>query len=386
MTLHLPMTMPRAAPELVLMTADTLGGVWSYAVDLAGGLARAGTRTVLASMGRAPSEAQRADAAAIPGLTLEESTFGLEWMADADEDVRRAGDWLLDLERRHVPDVVHLNGYAHAELPWRAPCIVVAHSCVPSWWLAVHGRQPTGSWHRYVDLVARGLAAADLVIAPTAAHLRAIEAIYGPCPGARAIQNGIDPALLRSGPKREVIFSAGRVWDAAKNVRALDEVAASLPWPVVVAGDWRQPDGGGEPPSQLLCLSVLDRAQVRDWLAEASIYASPAYYEPFGLGALEAALSECALVLGDIATLRELWSDAALFVPPNDHDALRACLADLIERPSLRAHLGRAARARGLRYSLERMTRGYLDAYADIVAAGSLVGAGPAALPTAAAD
>ena len=386
MTLHLPMTMRRAAPGVVLMTTDTLGGVWSYAVDLAGGLAQAGTRIILASMGPAPSEAQRSDAAAVPGLILEESTFGLEWMADADDEVRRAGDWLLDLERRYVPDVVHLNGYAHATLPWHAPCIVVAHSCVPSWWLAVHGEQPTGSWHRHVDMVARGLAAADLVIAPTAAHLRAIETIYGSCPGARAIHNGIDPALLRSGPKREVIFSAGRVWDAAKNVRALDEVAASLPWPVVVAGDWRQPDGGGEPPSQLLCLSVLERAQVRDWLAETSIYASPAYYEPFGLGVLEAALSDCALVLGDIATLRELWSDAALFVPPHDHDALLTCLTNLIERPSLRAHLGRTARARGLRYSLERMTQGYLDAYAAAVAAGSLVSVEPAALPTAAAD
>jgi glycosyltransferase involved in cell wall biosynthesis len=384
MTLHLPVTMAHTAPQLVLMTTDTLGGVWSYAVDLAGGLARAGTRTVLASMGPPPSKAQRSDAAAVPGLILEQSTFALEWMPDADDEVRRAGDWLLDLERRHAPDIVHLNGYAHAALPWRAPCIVVAHSCIPSWWRAVHGGPPTGGWHRHLEIVAGGLAAADLVVAPTAAHLRAIETISGPCPGARAIHNGVDPTLLRSGSKRPVIFSAGRVWDAAKNVRALDQVAARLPWPVVVAGDWRQPDGGGEPPSQLLCLSVLERAQVRDWLAEASIYASPAYYEPFGLGVLEAALSGCALVLGDIATLRELWSDAALFVPPDDYEALLACLTDLIERPSLRAQLGEMACARGLRYSLERMTQGYLDAYAATLAAGSLVSNQPAALPTAA--
>jgi glycosyltransferase involved in cell wall biosynthesis len=385
MTLHLPVAMP-AAPAIVLMTADTLGGVWSYAVDLAAGLAQAGTRTVLASMGRAPSEAQRSDAAAVPGLILEESAFALKWMEGADDEVRRAGDWLLALERRYVPDIVHLNGYAHAPLPWRAPCIVVAHSCVSSWWLAVHGSEPTGSWHRHIDIVARGLAAADRVIAPTAAHLRAIESVYGPCPDARVIHNGIDGALLRSAPKREVIFSAGRVWDAAKNVRALDQVAASLPWPVVVAGDWQQPDGGGEPPSQLLCLSVLGRAQVRDWMAEASIYASPAYYEPFGLGVLEAALSGCALVLGDIATLRELWSNAALFVPPGDHDALRTCLEDLIERPSLRARLGEAAHARGLRYSVERMTQGYLDAYAAAIAAGCLVQGGPQRRPAAAAE
>ena len=34
-------------------------------------------------------------------------------------------------------------------------------------------------------------------------------------------------------------------------------------------------------------------------------------YEPFGLSILEAAASGCALVLGDIPTLRENWSEAA---------------------------------------------------------------------------
>jgi glycogen synthase len=380
------MTMMRAGPGLVLMTADTLGGIWSYALDLAAGLAQAGTRTILASMGPAPSGAQRAAAAAVPGLTLEVSTFRLEWLPGAEDEVRRAGNWLLQLEQLHAPDVVHLNGYAHAELPWRAPTVVVAHSCVLSWWRGVHGGGGLpASWDAYAETVARGLAAADLVVAPTAAHLREIEAIYGWRPGARVIRNGVDAALFRCEPKRELIFSAGRVWDEAKNVRALDAVAPRLAWPVVVAGDWRPPTGGGEPPSHLLCLNLLERAQVREWLASAPIYASPARYEPFGLGALEAALSGCALVLGDIPTLRELWSDAALFVQPDDHDGLLAVLADLIERRSLRESFGRAARARGLAYSLEPMTQGYLEAYADAAAGRPLQGEA-AAWPAAAAD
>lgn len=368
-------------PRSVLMTTDALGGIWSYALDLAAGLAQAGTRTILASMGPAPSQAQRADAASVPGLSLEVSNFRLEWMPDADDDVRRAGDWLLGLERRYSPDVVHLNGYAHASLPWRAPCIVVAHSCVQSWWRGVHGQRLPESWDPYARTAAAGMAAADLVVAPTAAHLREIEAIYGWRPGARVIHNGVDANLFRSEAKREIVFSAGRVWDDAKNVQALDAVAPGLSWPVIVAGDWRPPSGEGEPPSHLLCLNLLERAQVRDWLASSSIYASPARYEPFGLGVLEAALSGCALVLGDIPTLRELWSEAALFVPPDDHDALRASLLDLIQRPSLRAHFGRTARARGLGYSLELMTRGYLDAYDRATAGGSLE-----AEPLAAAD
>ena len=72
----------------------------------------------------------------------------------------------------------------------------------------------------------------------------------------------------------------------------------------------------------------------------------PARYEPFGLSVLEAALSGCALVLGDIASLREVWQDAALYVPPDDAGALTAALARLIAEPELRHSLATSARKR----------------------------------------
>ena len=77
------------------------------------------------------------------------------------------------------------------------------------------------------------------------------------------------------------------------------------------------------------------RRAIADWYARASIYALPARYEPFGLSALEAALSGCALVLGDIPSLREVWGDAALFVAPDDTDAL-AARRQLPHRPTPR--------------------------------------------------
>src|SRR5438477_5985605 len=42
----------------VLMTADTLGGVWEYSMELARGLAAEGIRVLLATLGRLPSRAQ----------------------------------------------------------------------------------------------------------------------------------------------------------------------------------------------------------------------------------------------------------------------------------------------------------------------------------------
>ncbi|HET6522461.1 MAG TPA: glycosyltransferase family 4 protein [Geminicoccaceae bacterium] len=372
-------------PQRVLMTADPIGGVWTYALELADGLGRAGVATVLATMGRELAPAQRARAEAVPGLVLEESRLKLEWMPDAGDDVARAGDWLLGLERRHAPDLVHVNGYAHAALPWRAPCIAVAHSCVWSWWRAVKGGPLPPEWYGYARRVAEGLHAAQLVVAPTAAFLDTIQTLYGALPRARVIHNGRSAAAFRpAAVKEEIVFSAGRVWDEAKNVGALDAVAADLGWPVIVAGDWQPPDGRGEPPANALCLSTLDPDQIAAWLARAAVFALPARYEPFGLAALEAGLSGCALVLGDIPTLRELWEDAAVFVPPDDHAALREALRELVRSPSRRAELGRAARARALELGAERMARGYLQAYADVLSRRPAV-AGRVAAPLAAA-
>jgi glycosyltransferase involved in cell wall biosynthesis len=99
------------------------------------------------------------------------------------------------------------------------------------------------------------------------------------------------------------------------------------------------------------------------WLGWASIYCLPARYEPFGLSALEAALAGCALVLGDIPSLREVWGDAAVFVPPNEPPALRQALQQLIHDPARRTQLATAARARAARYGPQRMADAYLSAY-----------------------
>jgi glycosyltransferase involved in cell wall biosynthesis len=77
-------------------------------------------------------------------------------------------------------------------------------------------------------------------------------------------------------------------------------------------------------------LGALPPAEINLWHAQAAIFVAPSRYEPFGLAALEASLAGCALVLGDIPTLRELWTGAALFVPPDDREQLTHVLGLLI--------------------------------------------------------
>jgi glycogen(starch) synthase len=96
------------------------------------------------------------------------------------------------------------------------------------------------------------------------------------------------------------------------------------------------------------------------------VFAHPARYEPFGLVALEAALAGCALALGDIPTLRELWDGAALFVTPGDPDSLAQAIDRLIADSRLRRQLAAAALARAAAYDADAMARDYLDLYAHV--------------------
>jgi glycosyltransferase involved in cell wall biosynthesis len=345
----------------LLMTGDTVGGVWSYALELARGLGARGVTITLVTFGRLPSAAQVAEARRIASLDLRPTEFKLEWMDDPWGDVQAAGELLLDLEAELRPDAVHLGGYAHAALPFRAPAIVVAHSCVLSWWRAVHGTDAPSGWDRYRVEVARGLRAAAAVVAPTAAMLAALSDEHGPFARARTIWNGRDPAAFTPEPKRPFILAVGRLWDEAKNLAALDVVAPRLVWPVVVAGDL-----GDAATENVHQIGRLPLAGVAELMARASIFALPARYEPFGLAPLEAALAGCALVLGDIPSLREVWGDTVRYVQPDDHDALAATLAELIGDGDERARLAEAARARAATFTPARMAAQYLDVYGAI--------------------
>lgn len=354
----------------VLMTADAVGGVWQYAMTLSAGLRASGVEVMLAVLGPAPREAQRAAAAHV--ATLVERPWRLEWMEGAWDDVERSAEWLLGLEHSLRPDVVHLNGFCHAALPWRAPALVVAHSCVRSWWRAVHGVEAPADWDRYRDEVSRGLAAARLIVSPTAAMLAALRAEYDGFGEGCVIPNGSAHAEEANRPaaaKEPIVFAAGRAWDEAKNIASLCAVAGELPWPLYLAGDLHAPDGQCVSTGYVRHVGRLDERAMRQWYGRAAIYALPARYEPFGLSILEAASAGCALVLGDLASLRENWSDAAVFVPPDNRRALAAALRRLIEDPELRVSLGERARIRARRFTADRMVAAYLAVYGRLLQA-----------------
>lgn len=363
----------------VLMTTDTVGGVWPFTLELASQLAQLGDRVLLVAMGREPDAAQRMQAAAVAGVELQARPYRLAWMSEPWDDLREAGHWLGELADAFSPDVVHLNDLAHAEAHRAAPVLMTAHSCVCSWWQAVHGKPAPYAWNRYRAHVAANLRAAGHVVAPTRAMLACLHHHYGDLPSVEAIHNGRTPPSPQGHPpaKEPFVLGAGRLWDQAKNLQALAGAAPALPWPVYLAGDARHPDGVDLRFEAVHLLGLLPAPELQAWMGRASIYALPARYEPFGLSALEAAQCGCALVLGDIPSLREVWSDAALFVDPDDGAALVTAIATLVRDAALRERMARRATARARRYTPTAMALRYRNAYLELIARdriGSLAG------------
>jgi len=350
------------------MTADTVGGVWPYALGLCASLPE--FRFVLATLGPRPRRAQREALARLSNVTLAESDFRLEWMAGGQADVAPTRRWLDSLADRLAVDLVHVNGYGQARLDGGRPVVAVAHSDVLSWWMAVHGEAAPAEWSEYRRQVACGLDAAARVVAPTrAAHDDLFRQYRLRLRSTAVIPNGLDIGMFSPQPKRPVIMASGRIWDDAKNLRMLDDIAPQVAWPIEIAGDLAHPEQGVACLRHAWPLGVLAPTGLRNRLEQAAIFAAPALYEPFGLGILEAAAAGCALVLGDITSLRENWDGAAIFLPPADRGLWQAALSSLIADREGRARLAAAARTRAERFTLTSAAGRYRALYCELAEA-----------------
>ena len=353
-------------PRRILMTGDCVGGVWTYALDLAAGLAAYDVEVTLFVSGAALTPAKSRAAGRLGNLTLVGSDLKLEWMEDPEEDLATTDRLLLELEDAVRPDVVHINGYAAAAAGFAAPVLAVAHSCVETWWRAVKGEPAPAEWDRYRARIRAGTAAARCLVAPTRAHLKAFAAAHGRPGAGRVIHNGCDTERHAADRKTDRVLAAGRIWDEAKNLAVLGDVARRGV-PIALAGDAGCATVGGD---GLTHLGALEADAMAAQMATSSVFVAPALYEPFGLAVLEAALSECALVVGDIPTMRELWDGVAFFVPPRDPDAIAATLRHLLTDRNGTREAGAAARARALRNSRDAMAQQYLHLYSEVMASG----------------
>lgn len=341
----------------LLMTADAAGGIWTYALETAEALSARGISTTLAVLGERPSQSALREARAIAGLQTEITDLPLDWTAASASEVTHAGEEIARLSRRIGADLVQLNAPAlAAAASFPVPTIGALHSCVATWWEAVYGdiELPADLQWR-AKLTRAGLTRVDAAIAPSQALARQAQRLYTLPRPPIAIHNGRSAPDDARAPARDIpVLTAGRLWDQGKNVAALDRAAEHLPFTICAAGPLQGPNGAGIEFNRLEWLGVLAPAALRDVMARSSVFVSAALYEPFGLAVLEAAQAGCALVLSDIPTFRELWDEAALFVPPSDARAVAEALDTIIADPAFRARLAASATRRAARYTVDR--------------------------------
>jgi glycosyltransferase involved in cell wall biosynthesis len=214
----------------------------------------------------------------------------------------------------------------------------------------------------------RGMLACDALLAPSESFAEATSRTYE-TPLPFVVRNGrARPDAPAPGERQALVFTSGRLWDEGKNVAVLDAAARLIEAPLLAAGPLEAPGGANRIAlAAARPLGRLDAEAVAAWLRRARIYASSARYEPFGLGVLEAAQAGCALVLSDIPTFRELWDGAALFAPADDPAAFAAACGTLLADEAQALRLGRRARARARRFSVEAMSAGVLEVYRHVL-------------------
>jgi glycogen(starch) synthase len=360
----------------ILMTTDTVGGVWTYTRELVSGLVRRGHRVTLISFGKIPSQEQAAWMHGLGDLEFRATGFRLEWMQEAERDIEASKAYLHNVVNEVKPDLLHSNQYAYGVLHG-VPCLVVSHSDVVSWWVGVHGEEPPeSSWLRwYREVVTRGLSRATAVVAPSQVMLDAVQQYYLRPAVSDVIHNGRTAALFDPQASKDgYILAVGRVWDQAKQLSLLAQ--REHPLQVWIVGSQEHPDklfggqaGNGNHRAGVKFYGEQSERELRVLYAHAAAYAATSCYEPFGLAPLEAAFSRCAVVANDIPTFHEIWGDSAYYFRRNDADSLAAAIRTLSSNPQVRVEYAERAYLRAHKeFTADRMVDQYERLYRRLTA------------------
>jgi glycosyltransferase involved in cell wall biosynthesis len=105
----------------------------------------------------------------------------------------------------------------------------------------------------------------------------------------------------------------------------------------------------------------LPREDLFDLYARAHAFVYPSTFEGFGMPVLEALAAGIPTACSDIAPLREVAADAALFFDPLDEEAIHSALDRITGDEELRGRLARAGPDRARPFTWERAARATLE-------------------------
>lgn len=353
----------------LLITTDTVGGVWRFALELTQGLLETGDAVALASFGRRMSAIQREECDRLKIewgelFTYSDLEVPLEWMRDNECCFSDGAAALLQMAHGFGAQLLHSNQFCYGAAEIGVPKVVTAHSDVLSWARACKsGELERSSWlERYCSLVDKGLRGADAVTAPTAWMLDELGESFPSRPEGAVVPNGRTIVTPPARVRRLQAATVGRLWDEAKDIALLAKTTS--PMPLVIAGETECESGHVAPLAGISIRGVLSDLEVLRLFGESAVYVCTSKYEPFGLAPLEAALCGCAVVARDIPSLREIWEDAALWF--KNEKELSAILTRLFDDPQFLDNARYKSGEQAKKFSRDRMVHGYRAVYAGI--------------------
>jgi len=122
----------------LLITTDTVGGVWTFSKELVRGLMERGHSAALVSLGRMPSHAQKNDCALLARQWPDRfwyvpSPAPLEWMEDNMRALTEVAPLLASVADEFGAELLHCSQFCFGALDIPIPRIITAHSDVMSW-------------------------------------------------------------------------------------------------------------------------------------------------------------------------------------------------------------------------------------------------------------
>ena len=266
--------------------------------------------------------------------------------------------------RTDRPSVFFAPAYT-APLGTSVPLAVTIHDISfvahPEWFRAGEGLRRR--W-----LTRRAAAGAAVIFTDSQFSRREIERHFRTDPSRiRVIPPGVTPRAPAgaSGPRQPLVLFVGSLFNRRRLpdlIEAFAVATASLPQGrLVIVGDDRT-----WPPQDLervaahhgvaertRFLSYIDDVALADLYAQATVFAFLSEYEGFGLTPLEALAAGVPPVGLDTPVAREVYQDAAVFVPQGDVAAAASALRELLTNPRAAAPIVSRAPAVLRRYSWE---------------------------------
>ncbi len=290
-------------------------------------------------------------------------------------------------------DIVHTHTWytnfagALAKKTYGCKLVATVHSLEP---LRPWKREQLGAGYELSSWMEReGLQACDAIVAVSGDMKQDIMKFYDvPAAAIRVIHNGVDPekyrpmdgrkTLAKFGVRTPFIFFCGRL-SRQKGIfdllAAMDHVPEGTQL-VLATGRPDTPDLLGE--LKGLIAGRTDTVWIHEMLEdpdlvnlynEATVFACPSIYEPFGIINLEAMACETPVVACAVGGIKEVVvdGDTGFLVPPRAPEKLGRALTKVIEDEELAARMGKAGRKRVLdQFTWDRIAEKTLALYRSL--------------------